>query len=298
MDADRMRAILPVPRANVLGVGIHALNMESAVRAVEAGIDAGIKGYVCVTGVHGVMEAQKDPGFLAILNRSFLTTPDGTPTVWVGRSQHFSGMGRVYGPDLMLEVCRISPPKRYTHFLYGGKPGVVEVLRKSLETRFPGIRIVGSYTPPFRPLNPAEEEDLLHYVSRVRPDCFWVGLSTPRQERFMAEFVGKLDAHLMFGVGAAFDIHAGLLKDSPQWIKKAGFQWLHRMLQEPRRLARRYFTNNPHFLLAILLQTLRLRRYPAPAGGCLAMDGSTNNRPKTSPVGASAGSPGRQPWET
>jgi N-acetylglucosaminyldiphosphoundecaprenol N-acetyl-beta-D-mannosaminyltransferase len=251
-------------RANVLGVGIDALNMRTAVAAIDAAIASGHKGYVCVTGVHGIMEAQTDEHFRTILNNSFLTTPDGMPTVWVGKRQGFRCMNRVYGPDLMLEICQVSISKAYTHFLYGGKPGVAERLKSVLECQHPGIRIVGAYCPPFRLLNKAEERDLIERVADLKPELFWVGLSTPKQERFMAEFIHKLDTKLMLGVGAAFDIHAGLLKDSPTWVKRAGLQWVHRLYQEPRRLCKRYLVNNPKFVLEICLQLAGVRKDTIP----------------------------------
>jgi N-acetylglucosaminyldiphosphoundecaprenol N-acetyl-beta-D-mannosaminyltransferase len=246
-------------RANILGVGINALDMRAAVSAIDAAVSSGRKGYVCVTGVHGIMEAQRDEAFRAILNSSFLTTPDGMPTVWVGKWQGFCTIERVYGPDLMLDVCRLSVIKGYTHFLYGGKPGVADSLKSALEQRFPGIRILGTFCPPFRPLNVTEERDLVERVASLRPDLFWVGLSTPKQERFMDEFCPKLDTKVMLGVGAAFDIHAGLLKDSPAWLKNMGLQWVHRLYQEPKRLWKRYLVNNPRFVLDICLQFAGVR---------------------------------------
>src|SRR5580692_13205944 len=136
-------------RVNVLGVGVHAINMEQAVAAIDHAVRNRHKGYVCVTGVHGVMEAQSDSGFKEILNNSLLTTPDGMPTVWVGRLQGFRQMDRVYGPDLMLEVCRLSEERGYTHFFYGGNHGVAEKLAEALRMRYPGLNIVGTTTPPF-----------------------------------------------------------------------------------------------------------------------------------------------------
>src|SRR6266851_5150522 len=133
-----------IPRANLLGTGISAINMPVAVHQLESRLTSGGKDYVCVTGVHGIMEAQRDTAFRKVLNESFLTTPDGMPTVWVGRLQGHSNMGRVYGPDLMLEVCKLSLDGHYTHFLYGGRPGVAERLSASLARRFPGIKIVGT----------------------------------------------------------------------------------------------------------------------------------------------------------
>ena len=242
------------PRVNVLGVGVHAINMAQAVGLIDAAIPRGRKGYVCVTGVHGVMEAQRDAALKAILNRAFLTTPDGMPTVWVGKWQGFHSMGRVYGPELMLEICGLSVSRGYTHFLYGGNPGLAEQLGTELSRRFPGLRVVGTFTPPFRDLDPAEEAELLSTVAKCKPDFFWVGLSTPKQERFMARYLDRLDTTLMLGVGAAFDVHTGGIRDAPDWVKNAGLQWLHRLCQEPQRLWKRYLINNPKFIWHILLQ--------------------------------------------
>jgi len=246
---------------NILGVGVSALSMESALRESEALLDQGGHGYVCVTGVHGIMEAQADEGFRSILNRSFLTTPDGMPTVWLGRLHGFKHMTRVYGPDYMLGLCEQSVARGYRHFLYGGKDGVAEELRAELIRRFPGLQIVGTYTPPFRPLNAAEEADLRSQLETLKPDVLWCGLSTPKQERFMAAYSKSLPVKLMVGVGAAFDLLSGNLSEAPDWVKKAGLQWLYRLVKEPRRLWRRYLSNNPRFVWFTFLQLTRLKRF-------------------------------------
>lgn len=249
------------PRVNALGVGVHAINMTAAVQLIDSAIRKGTKNYICVTGVHGIIEAQKDIQFRQILNNAFLNTPDGMPTVWVGKLQGFSKMQRVFGPDLMLEICKMSVQKGYTHFLYGGNTGVAEELYLRLNSLVPGINIVGTYLPPFRPLNKSEEAELLNLVAHLKPDIFWVGLSTPKQEKFMAEYIHKLDTKVMIGVGAAFDIHAGRLLDASNWVKNFGLQWLHRLLQEPSRLWKRYLINNPIFLYKISTQLLGLKKY-------------------------------------
>jgi N-acetylglucosaminyldiphosphoundecaprenol N-acetyl-beta-D-mannosaminyltransferase len=254
----------PFPRVNVLGVGVHAINMQEAVSFLLDAIAQRKKGYVCVTGVHGIMEAQCNCRFRHTLNESLLTTPDGMPTVWVGKIAGHKRMDRVFGPDLMLNMCRQSVSRGFTHFLYGGAPGVAEDLKRNLEVRFPGLRVVGTYTPPFRPLSMDEHFDLVQQVNSAKPDIIWVGLSTPKQERFMAEYVSKFDASLMLGVGAAFDLHTGRMIDSPEWVKKSGMQWAHRLLQDPRRLWKRYLVNNPKFLMAISAQLLGLRHYQLP----------------------------------
>jgi N-acetylglucosaminyldiphosphoundecaprenol N-acetyl-beta-D-mannosaminyltransferase len=235
--------------------------MEDAVEIADRHLQQRNKGYVCVTGVHGVMEAQTDPHFCRILNTATLTVPDGMPTVWVGVIQGHRGMRRVYGPDYMAELCRKSVSRGYTHFLYGGNPGVAENLAEVLIQRFPGLRMVGTCTPPFRPLSREEEDELIRQVNAVRPDIIWVGLSTPKQEKFMAKYLAILDTHLMIGVGAAFDIHTGRVRDAPGWIKASGLQWAHRLFQEPRRLWKRYLINNPKFVWNITMQLLHIRKF-------------------------------------
>ncbi|HEU5403797.1 MAG TPA: WecB/TagA/CpsF family glycosyltransferase [Terriglobales bacterium] len=253
-----------MPRANVLGVGIHAVSPQSAVEIVRTALASDRKGYVCVTGVHGVMEAQKDLPFRSILNSAFLVTPDGMPTVWVGRMQGHACMARVFGPDLMLDVCRASVAWGARHFLYGGADGVAEQLATNLRKLCPGISIVGTYTPPFRPLLEGERYELQNMIETAAPDIVWVGLSTPKQEKFMAEYLPLLRTKLMIGVGAAFDLHTGRIKDCDDWMKRAGLQWFHRLCQEPRRLWKRYLINNPKFLFAIAAQLAGLRTYTIP----------------------------------
>jgi N-acetylglucosaminyldiphosphoundecaprenol N-acetyl-beta-D-mannosaminyltransferase len=250
------------PHADVLGVKVSAVNMALAVDLAERWIVAGDPGYICVTGVHGVMEAQSDPAFRSILNHAFLNTPDGMPMSWVGWIQGHRDMDRVFGPDFMAEICRRSVKRGYRHFLYGGKPGVAQELREKLEKKFPGIQIVGAYTPPFGDLTSQQEEELLASVKASDPHIVWVGLSTPRQEQFMARLQHGLAVPLLVGVGAAFDYHTGRTRDCANWIKRAGLQWLHRLVQDPKRLWRRYLRNNPLFLWRIALQLSGLRRYP------------------------------------
>lgn len=247
--------------ANVLGIRVNAIDAIEAANICEELIALGGRGQVCVTGVHGVMEAQADPKFRSILNDSFLTVPDGMPLVWVGRLQGHRAMGRVYGPDLMIELFRRSVPRGYRHFLYGGQEGVADELAERLRQRFPGVQIVGTYTPPFRPLNEEEENKLQLQVAECKPDIVWVGLSTPKQEKFMAQYLNRLDTKLMLGVGAAFDMHTGRIQDAPLWMKNSGLQWLHRMAQEPRRLSKRYLINNPKFMLRIAFQLMGIASY-------------------------------------
>ena len=264
-----MPTIAPPPRVNVLGVGVHAVNPGTAIELMESAIVGRRRGYVCVTNVHVVIEAQDDPQLKEVLNRSFLTVPDGRPAVWVGRLQGFRRMDQVGGPDLMLTLCALSSRRGYTHFFYGGQPGVAEELSREMAERFPGLRISGTYTPPFRPLSPREEEELSELLARLKPDVMWVGLGAPKQELFMGRYLDRFQTTLMVGVGAAFDMHTGRINDAPRWMKRAGLAWLHRLAQEPRRLWSRYLTTIPRFLWHITLQLLGIRKHHlnAPAAG-------------------------------
>jgi|CZKZ01.1.fsa_nt_gi N-acetylglucosaminyldiphosphoundecaprenol N-acetyl-beta-D-mannosaminyltransferase len=250
-------------RANVLGVRISAVDMDRAVNIADGWIAAGNPGYACVTGVHGVIEAQTNPEFLRILNQAAINTPDGMPMAWVGWLQGHRNMDRVYGPDFMMAMCKLSEERGYRNFLYGGNPGVAELLRESLLHRFPGLKLVGTYTPPFRALNPDEERELVEQVRDSKPHILWVGLGTPKQERFMAQYLHQLEVPLLVGVGAAFDFHTGRLHECSGWVKRAGLQWVHRLIQDPKRLWKRYLHCVPAFLWHIAWQFSGLRHYPS-----------------------------------
>ena len=248
-------------RVNVLGVGVSAVNIPMALRVIEQWIRDGEQHYVCVTGVHGVMESQRDEHLKRIHNASGLTVPDGMPLVWLSRMAGRAEVERVYGPDLMLALCREAVQKGYTNFLYGGIEGVPERLAPALERRFPGLRIVGTYSPPLRELTEEEDTHVVRMLNEAAPDIVWVGLSTPRQERWMAAHLGRLRASVMIGVGAAFDFHTGRVRQAPRWVQRSGLEWLFRLSQEPGRLWRRYLVNNPRFVYGVFLQWAKLRRF-------------------------------------
>ncbi len=255
---------------NILGVGVHAVDQPGAVELILKSARQGRRGYVCFTGVHGVIESQTDRELRMIHNRSLLTVPDGMPLVWCGRVGRFPRMGRVYGPDLMREILRITSAtlkpgdagqKPLTHFFFGTTPDTLDRLVGNLKLQFPGLQIAGTYAPPFGPMSAEQTDKLTRLVAEGKPDFFWVGLSTPRQEQFMAQNLEKLDATIMLGVGAAFDILAGVTRDAPAWMKRSGLQWLFRLFQEPRRLWKRYVTIVPVFGWKIIQQGLGWRQY-------------------------------------
>ena len=258
-------------RCNVLGVGISVIDLKEGAEVVVSGADRpGRTGYVTVTGVHGVMESQRDPGLRRIHNRSFLTTPDGMPMVWVGKWNGCGEIDRVYGPDLMLQVMQATAGTGRRHFFFGGKEGVARELGERMQSWFPGTEVAGVFCPPFRPLSDEEEESLVAQLRQVRPHFFWVGLSTPKQERFMHDFLARHPdlcedwdhGLIMLGVGAAFDFHTGRVSQAPRWMQRRGLEWFFRLCQEPRRLWRRYSINNTGFIFAILPQLMDLNTYP------------------------------------
>ena len=248
----------PVPRYNVLGVGVSALTLTQARDLIVAVRGRRQQGYVCLGTAFGLNEARSNPELRRIYNESWLTTPDGMPLVWLGPR----GVERVYGPDLMLAVCAAGRAVGLRHYLFGGVPGVAGTLRAALVHRFPGLEIVGTFTPPFRPLDQPETARLRAEIAGCRPDVIWVGLSSPKQEQFMARHWRELDAGVLIGVGAAFDFHSGRVRQAPRWLQRTGFEWLFRLCVEPRRLGPRYLRANPAFTIRALAQRLGLVKYP------------------------------------
>ncbi len=247
--------------ANLLGVPVNAVNMEGAISAISRHLGSGAKGYVCATGVHGILESLRDTSVADAFAASVMNVPDGTPTVWVGRFQGLRAIAHVTGPALMREVFRRSEFSKYSHFFYGGKPGTAEELASAMLRQFPWVRVAGTYTPPFRELTAEEERSIASRINACKPDLIWVGISTPRQELWMRHMLPLLNARMLFGVGAAFDFQTGHIRECPGWIKRAGFNWLHRLAQDPRRLWRRNVKNTA-FLWHIALQLTGMRQYP------------------------------------
>lgn len=250
-----------VERANVLGVHVSAVNMPLVLEIIEGWIARRERRYVCVSGVHGVMESQDDDELRQIHNTAGMVTPDGMPLVWVSRLRGYRQVSRVYGPDLMLAVCECSTPKGWRHFFYGGAEGAPELLAARLRERFPNLQVAGTHSPPFRALNEDEDQQIVKMINDSAADVVWVGLSTPKQERWMAAHREQLTAPVLIGVGAAFDFHAGLKRQAPRWMQRSGLEWLFRLATEPRRLWRRYLINNPKFVIAVGMQLAGLRRY-------------------------------------
>lgn len=245
----------------ILGVTVDAVDLEGAVAITHSHLASERKGFVCAVGVHGILEALRIPELAEAYAESILNAPDGTPTVWIGRLQGFSQMDHVTGPALMKEIFSRAEFASRSHFFYGGRPGVAAELASCMLRQYPWVRIAGTYTPPFRDLTNDEERDLAAHINALRADIIWVGISTPRQELWMQRMRPRLNAGIMFGVGAAFDFHTGRIRECPPWVKRAGFNWLHRLVQDPRRLWRRN-VHNMAFLWYFALQLTSLRKYP------------------------------------
>lgn len=250
------------PSFQVLGVRVDAVQIANVVVQMKEWI-YGKKACHCIatTGMHGIVEAHHGSRFKEILNATDLVVPDGTPLVWLGQRRGCDLPRRVYGPDLMLAFCEVTQGQGYRHFFFGAKPGVAKELAESLRHRFPGLQVAGTYSPPFRPLSKEEDDEIVAMISRAAPDVLWVGLGTPKQERWMHEHRNKLNVPVVVGVGAAFDMISGRRRQAPRWMRENGFEWLFRLLQEPRRLWRRYLIYGTEFIAWIILERLGLKKF-------------------------------------
>ncbi len=225
--------------------------------------------YACATSVHGLIEAHRDLEFRRILNQATVVTPDGMPLVWFGRLARQRLMERVYGPSLMKRVCALSAQYRLRHFFYGGVPGVADDLGQRMASEFPGLQVAGTYCPPFRSLRQEELDHIARVINGSAADVVWVGLSTPKQERWISAVRERLRAKLLGSVGAAFDFYTDRVPQAPRWMQTSGLEWAYRLAQEPRRLWRRYAYNNPRFIYLAALQLAGLKNFtdtkdPAP----------------------------------
>lgn len=215
------------------------------------------RGYIIQTNVHSLVVAQESRLYRAALSHATLSVPDGMPVVWLLRAKGYPIKDRVYGPDLMLLLCEEAAKRGWRCFLYGGAPGVPEQLKDVLEQRFPGLNIVGTYSPPFRPLTAEEDAEVCRMINAAKPDILWVGLGSPKQDIWMYEHRDTLNVSVMHGVGAAFDFLTGRVKQAPRWMMNVGLEWLFRLFQEPRRLWKRYTITNLKFVYYVLTHTLR-----------------------------------------
>jgi N-acetylglucosaminyldiphosphoundecaprenol N-acetyl-beta-D-mannosaminyltransferase len=245
-----------LPSFQMLGVRVDALQIRDAVEQMRSWInDRGPKTrFVAVTGMHGIAEARENSQFRRILNAADLVVPDGMPLVWVARVKGHALRHRVCGSELMTHFCQ-ETGNNYRHFFYGGAPGVAEELAQTLHQEH-GIIVAGTYTPPFHPLSEDQEKEVASLLETASPDVLWVGLSTPKQEKWIYEHRSNFSVPVMLGVGAAFDMNSGKLQRAPKWMRDCGLEWLFRLASEPRRLWRRYLLTIPRTACFVCLELL------------------------------------------
>jgi len=261
----------------VLGVRVNALQIPDVITRMERWIHERNGCHsVAATSMHGIVEAQHDPSFKEILNTTDLVVPDGMPLVWLGRRRGHHLARRVYGPDLLLAFCEKTKSRGYRHFFYGGEPGIAQRLAESLETRFPGLKVVGASPHRSRSFSVNEDAEMVEMIGRAAPDVVWVGLGEARQDRWMHVHKTRLHVPALVGVGAAFDMLSGRRKQAPRWMREHGFEWCFRLVQEPRRLWRRYLVYGAQFIAYLALESLRRKDFDA---GREPDMGSTQSKP-------------------
>lgn len=239
-----------ISRCNILGTQIAAINMDAALTFIKDNLRE-LKGkYFCISNVHTTVMSYEDASYRKIQNEAVLALPDGKPLSVVCRKRGYPDADRVTGPDLMGEIFKCSHERGYTHYFYGSTPETLERLRERLEEDY-RLPIAGMYAPPFRQLTEEEDQQAVERINQARPDFIWVGLGAPKQERWMYAHQGRVQG-LMIGVGAGFDYFAGNIKRAPLWMQRCSLEWLYRLLQDPKRLFKRYLATNTKFLYLIL----------------------------------------------
>lgn len=237
-----------IPATRILRVPVSTINIPIAVQIILGWNDRSESHYICVRDVHGIMRAQNDEDLMAIHHGAGMITPDGMPLVWIMRARGYKDSGRVCGADLVAALCDASQEPQTRHYFYGGKPGVADRMAEALLNSFPRLNVVGASTPPFGEVSSFESHAEIEKIVSANPSIVWVGLSTPKQEYWMRDHVGKIPGATLIGVGAAFDFYAGDVKRAPAWMHHSGLEWLHRLASEPRRLWKRYLVLAPKFV--------------------------------------------------
>ena len=285
LDYDHPAVAAPFPRPpvtnlspllsfEVLGVRVNAVRMFEAVDRMRSWVESPLRKthFVVVTAMHVVAEARRNDRYRRILNSADLSVPDGMPLIWLARFHGYPLRDRVCGSDLMQNFCRITG-NSYRHFFYGGGPGVAEKLANSLREKY-GIVIAGTYTPPFRALTPAEEQEVSSLVENSSPHVLWVGLSSPKQEKWIEDHRHCLRIPVMLAVGGAFDMNSGTIARAPGWMRKSGLEWLHRLCFEPHRLWKRYLFTIPQAMCFVAMEILASSVWPSlrEKGGTASVD--------------------------
>lgn len=241
--ADKSR----IPTCNILGVNIAAIDMQWLVEYLDRNIRLLSGDYICVSNVHTTVTAYEDSEYLKIQNGGIMAIPDGGPLSSVGQRRGYRNMKRTTGPSLMGEIFKTSAEKGYRHYFYGSTDETLEKLYSVLTETYPGIKIAGMYSPPFRPMTEEEDKAIVERINETEPDFVWVGLGAPKQEKWMAAHQGRVNG-LMVGVGAGFDYYAGNIERAPEWMQKRNLEWVYRLIQDPKRLFGRYWHTNTKFI--------------------------------------------------
>ena len=231
----------------ILKTKISVTNMSDTIAYINAHLEELRGKYICVSNVHTTVMSYEDERYRIIQNSAAMALPDGAPLSSYSRRKGFKNARRVTGPDLMLELFRVSPQRGYRHFFYGATPEILEAMKKNMKEEYPDTVIAGMYSPPFRKVTPDEDDTIVKMINNTKPDFVWVGLGAPKQEEWMYAHMDRVNA-VMIGVGAGFDYLAGEIKRAPKWMQKLSMEWLYRLLQDPRRLWKRYLTTNMKFI--------------------------------------------------
>jgi N-acetylglucosaminyldiphosphoundecaprenol N-acetyl-beta-D-mannosaminyltransferase len=253
------------PKKSVIGVEISTTSYGEVVRVCRTWVRERYAQrtarYICVTSVHGVVTAVRNPALKDVLNAADIATPDGMPVVWALRSFGVRDQSRVYGPDLMLALCRDAELFGHKIYLYGATEETLAKLRGRLLREFPRLVIAGTSSPPFRSLTPEEDDAEVRRILDSQADIVFIGMSTPKQDFWMFEHARRLPGVVLVGVGAAFPFHAGMVRQAPAWMQRNGLEWLFRLCMEPARLWRRYLLETPVFLPLWALQRMGIRNF-------------------------------------
>ncbi len=236
-----------IPTCNILGVEIAAINMKWLLKYTEENIEKLSSDYMCVSNVHTTVMSYDDKEYCKVQNSGVMAIPDGGPLSSLGRKRGYPEMERTTGPSYMEEILKVSKEKGYTHYFYGSTQETLDKMEEVIKAKFPDIEIKGLYSPPFRKLDKDEDDAIVEKINELAPDFIWVGLGAPKQEQWMYEHQGKVKG-FMVGVGAGFDYLAGNISRAPRWMQKANLEWLYRLIQNPKRLFKRYFYTNTKFI--------------------------------------------------
>ena len=231
----------------ILKTNINVTNMSDTIKYIGGHLDDLRGKYICVSNVHTTVMSYENEEYRKIQNGAAMALPDGAPLSSYSRRKGYKQAQRVTGPDLMLELMAITKDKGYRHYFYGATEETLQSMKEVLERDYPGIQIAGMYAPPFRALTPQEDAQIVAKINESRPDFIWRGLGAPKQEEWMHQHMGQLQG-VLIGVGAGFDYLAGYIKRAPRWMQRMSLEWLYRLLQDPKRLWRRYFTSNVKFI--------------------------------------------------